>query len=339
MSPAHDTITILVELLLSEQLREVDFFGLYVIVCSQVKFGNRWLGGKLHPPVAIPAVNPIKFCCHKHHSHDYHKIDKERQTIPPATLEQVPILIFLPRGKEYLRTVPIYEIFQNFSIKTLPHFVHESIVLWSLGYRQYKIEFGMPNAIEVLKLMCNQCRCLSLFVTKEELSQTWKDNYPPYEERDSLSFAVHDVKHMEKFVEQPFFEEQIGFFIAMAKILSVTHENNDFITPNYLQYDEQMIFDVEHAISDMNACVFHVFSFLKAKWIAASERTGETKSEFGNKFDCFLEDLAKIAPLSDEVKASMKLVCSSPGFDDAQRIRKYFDSVNAAFPEGFIEQK
>jgi hypothetical protein len=68
----------------------------------------------------------------------------------------------------------------------------------------------MPTAEEILKLQCEGKRCVTAFVTKEGLTATYKDPYPPFEEKDALRFLLHDIQHMEKFVDPKFYCEQVS---------------------------------------------------------------------------------------------------------------------------------
>lgn len=58
-------------------------------------------------------------------------------------------------------------------------------------------------------MQCRGERCITLFIKKEEFGMVMKDNYPPYYEHDPLSFAIHDLQHMEKFMDSKFFAEQV----------------------------------------------------------------------------------------------------------------------------------
>ena len=45
------------------------------------------------------------------------------------------------------------------------------------------------------------------------------------------------------------------------KTILVKSDEENFCVPDYMSYDEQFEFDVEHAVADMNACVFHLVEF------------------------------------------------------------------------------
>jgi hypothetical protein len=270
--------------------------------------------------------NPhAKFCCHQHHFHDFTRNDQIQ--IPPLLLKNVPGIV-IPRHKSYLEDIPVCDIFRYHSLKGVQRYVHEAIVLWADENRQYQLLFRTPSASEVLSMMASSTRCLTVFVEKQQLASTTTDKYPPFETRDCLSFSLHDLKHMEKYAEEKFFLEQVGFFYVMKEILVRNGEDN-FCVPEYMCYDEQFNFDVEHAVADMNACVFHLVEFFKAKWIVASERNQESKEQFTARFSQFLYQLHNILPLSKELKDSLEQVCFNPNIspEDAERIRSYFTTI------------
>lgn len=78
------------------------------------------------------------------------------------------------------------------------------------GKRPAQLLFYMPTAEEILKMQCEGKRCVTAFVTKEALKATYKDPYPPFEEKDCLRFLLHDLQHMEKFVDPKFYCEQVA---------------------------------------------------------------------------------------------------------------------------------
>jgi hypothetical protein len=69
--------------------------------------------------------------------------------------------------------------------------------------------FTLPTARELLAMQAEGRRVISVFVQKEELNQTFKDPYPPFEEKDVVKFLIHDLQHMEKFVDPKFYAEQV----------------------------------------------------------------------------------------------------------------------------------
>lgn len=40
---------------------------------------------------------------------------------------------------------------------------------------------------------------------------------PPYEKRDALKFLIHDLQHLEKFQDDTFYHEQVGFASLIAE--------------------------------------------------------------------------------------------------------------------------
>lgn len=113
-------------------------------------------------------------------------------------------------------------------------------------------------------MQCKGERCLTVFVKKEELNILMKDNYEPYYEHDVFSFAIHDLQHMEKFVDPHFYCEQIGFFYCIKKL--------PYHQQPFVDYDKEFLDDMDHVRSDMNTCISHSFKFFRAKWQLAEWR-------------------------------------------------------------------
>ncbi len=195
--------------------------------------------------------------------------DKERAKITKsfATIQKEPTVI---------------NLYRYFSVNSIPHYVNEFIVNWgkdrftipilsrikittAAGRRPVELFFDMPTAQQILDQQIIGKRCLTIFVKKEELNKTIKDPYPPFEEKTVLKFMVHDIQHMEKFVEPKLYSEQVATFSLLKRVPS---------HPFFANYDKQWQEDYDHAISDMNTCCTHTLMFFKAKWILAEVISG-----------------------------------------------------------------
>ena len=96
-------------------------------------------------------------------------------------------------------------------------------------------------------------RVVTMFTTAEELSS--KHVAPLYymdgmqnHAKDALEFLLHDLKHMENFVDPACSDEQVGFFKCMNQIHD-GHPRRFFVKD--CGYDELLWKELEYVISDM----------------------------------------------------------------------------------------
>ncbi len=68
--------------------------------------------------------------------------------------------------------------------------------------------FDLPTPVELMMMQSEGRRVVSCHVKKHELNESFKDPYPPFEEKDVVKFLIHDLQHMEKFVDPKFYAEQ-----------------------------------------------------------------------------------------------------------------------------------
>lgn len=66
--------------------------------------------------------------------------------------------------------------------------------------------------------------------------------------KDPLEFLVHDLKHMENFIDPATHQEQIGFFKCMLLLNNGTPKEYFIQT---LKYDNLLWTELEYVISDM----------------------------------------------------------------------------------------
>lgn len=127
-------------------------------------------------------------------------VDSSVHELPKSiSLETVPGLIRIPKKLD--PKLGILELFNTCNVKSLKKFVNESLVHWSLNERPYVLFYEIPTPQEVLNMMIHGSRCITVFIDEHNLFTHFKDTYPPYIERDAFSFTVHDIQHMEQFVD------------------------------------------------------------------------------------------------------------------------------------------
>eukprot|EP01034_Spumella_vulgaris_P038261 gene38261-47241_t len=69
--------------------------------------------------------------------------------------------------------------------------------------------------------------------------------------KDPLEFLVHDLKHMENFVDSAIYREQVGFFRCMLGLNS-GKPRSYFLSPppRGFGYDAELWTELEYVISD-----------------------------------------------------------------------------------------
>eukprot|EP00029_Vermamoeba_vermiformis_P007886 TRINITY_DN3539_c0_g1_i2.p1 TRINITY_DN3539_c0_g1~~TRINITY_DN3539_c0_g1_i2.p1 ORF type:complete len:401 (+),score=80.93 TRINITY_DN3539_c0_g1_i2:441-1643(+) len=253
------TITALLQDLNAARLHPAEFAGLYVVLFIQKVFPppKSWLGSVLK----IPVVDSVHDYAPSHPLLDQNKQTNLLSTLMPFTDKE---RAKITKSFAAIQKEPtVINLYRYFSINSIPHYVNEFIVNWAAGHRPVELFFDMPTAQQILDQQTRGKRCVTIFVKKEELNNIIKDPYPPFEEKTVLKFMVHDIQHMEKFVEPRLYSEQVATFGLLKRVPD---------HPFFAHYDKQWQEDYDHAISDMNTCCTHTLMFFKAKWILAEVR-------------------------------------------------------------------
>eukprot|EP00026_Physarum_polycephalum_P008693 Phypoly_transcript_08789.p1 GENE.Phypoly_transcript_08789~~Phypoly_transcript_08789.p1 ORF type:complete len:379 (+),score=53.70 Phypoly_transcript_08789:148-1284(+) len=250
-----------------KRILEVEFIGAYTILFLDFLQPGKWLVG--------PANNG------KNDFFDFH-LDKEHMqchiTISEVLGERMSPNVtsrlqkYFPK-KENVGQVTVIEILEGFRLLKVPQYVCFSLHEWARGRRPGVIMCGFPTPLQVYEMMCNSTRCVSCLISVKDSTSIVHDEYPPYEDRNGLSFLFHDIKHLEKFVEPMYFDEQVAFLRIMRPLITTVPNANHCIKEEILaKYDEEFANDMDHLFSDMNACSSHLLQFFKAKWIDGEHR-------------------------------------------------------------------
>lgn len=216
--------------------------------------------------------------------------------------------------------ISIIQLLQHFNLKDIPTYVNQLLIQWHLCGVPLELLFHIPTSLEVWQMQCVGRRCVTVFVEKHELNNSIKDPYPPFETRDVLSFLMHDLQHMEKFVDLKFYSEQVGF---SAHLMSA---NKTLLK----LYDKSFQYDLEHVTADMNCCVIHLFGFLKSKLKIAEWRKQANVESGENGFELLGEADLKWQSMMFEPLLALDL-----GW--AQR-KPLIESANKMCSTQFLEQ-
>jgi hypothetical protein len=139
--------------------------------------------------------------------------------------------------------------------------VADGLLAWSRGERPVDLVFEVPSPREVLRHQAAGRRFVALL--EDELARRHGDPRHP----DGLSFAIHDLRHLEKFVEPQHHRGQVGFFRAVDRALA-----NIEVVALEQTFDEIWSAERDYVLADMNGCAVFLFSVLKMRLAMAVRR-------------------------------------------------------------------
>lgn len=128
--------------------------------------------------------------------------------------------------------------------------VAEGVAAWSRGERRVVVLDHVPSPLDVLALQARGARCVTLL----------PDERVPAPHEDGFAFALHDLCHLENFVDPEHHAAQVGFF-ATVHAAWVAGHHAELVA----RYDEAFARDLEHVACDMNGCSIFLFAALKMK--------------------------------------------------------------------------
>ena len=150
--------------------------------------------------------------------------------------------------------------------------------MWCAGKRPCVLLFRVPSPMEVLRQQAAGERVVTLFLTRAELSRRHSSQLVYMQggqshSKDPLEFTLHDLKHMEHFVNPDTHLEQVGFFKAMLGLGAPGEGAGPrAFFRSACRLDQTLWHELEYVISDMNTCISHLMGYLLAKLLFAAER-------------------------------------------------------------------
>lgn len=174
----------------------------------------------------------------------------------------VPNSIFLqdvfPRWSNFLiQPIKLLDFFATVRLKQIPESAHISLLKWAQGEYPLILKTHIPNALEVLHFQTKNQRIVTV------LSEPSQLNLYVLDERDPMSFVIHDLVHAAHFFADPEVRsEQLGFYIKMS---------NAYNSGCFADYSSDIQFrkDFEYLISDMNSVSLHLMMSFKTILIHA----------------------------------------------------------------------
>jgi hypothetical protein len=152
---------------------------------------------------------------------------------------------------------PPVVLFAEHRIFSIGEPVAQALVAWANDQRDVELRRDVPTARSLVSLQARGRRCVSLL--GPILAEQPDDR--------GLDFAVHDLCHLEKFVDPEHHRGQRGFFAAVE---------HAFEHPSWhvldARLDDEFRTAVEHVVADMNGSAIFLFAALKMKLRMASRR-------------------------------------------------------------------
>lgn len=152
-------------------------------------------------------------------------------------------------------------VFAERRVCGVPDDVARGLVAWATTGRPADVLPGIPSAHDLLLAQADGRRFVSLL--SDEAAAAFGDPLHP----DGLSFAIHDLCHLEKFVDPEHHVGQRGFFRACARM---------FADPRWQalegRLDPQWHADRDCVVADMNGSAIFLFAALKMKLNMAARR-------------------------------------------------------------------
>jgi hypothetical protein len=138
----------------------------------------------------------------------------------------------------------------------VPVAVARALVAWGDGFPVELLTI-VPEPRDVLALQARGARCVSLLPEGAATS--------PH--ADALAFALHDLCHLDKFVDAEHHVGQVGFFACLESAVA---------RPSWSRFetslDEAFRHDWHHVAADMNGSAVFLFAALKMKLKMAVRR-------------------------------------------------------------------
>jgi hypothetical protein len=233
---------------------------------------------------------------------------------------------------------PALRTFVERRVRGVPEAVVRGLLAWDRGERPVDVLSEVPAARHVLALQARGRRCVCLVDDAAALAHG--DPRHP----DGLTFALHDLCHLEKFVAPEHHAGQVGFFRLVERALD---------TPAMLaverDFDDTWRADRDYVIADMNGSAVFLFAALKMKLNMAVRRRlqrqrggdagvrSNVANVAGGRLDAAeraavepaLDVLLRAMALPDDIRDAARVVSARrdrPG--DARRLLDHFEVVS-----------
>jgi hypothetical protein len=209
-------------------------------------------------------------------------------------------------------------------IHRLSFAVARALLAWADGF-PVELFTDVPTAATVLALQAEGRRCVSLL-------PEGADTRP---HADVLAFTLHDLCHLDKFIDREHHRGQVGFFACLHRAV-----RDDAWGALESNFDADFTRDWEHVAADMNGSAVFLFAALKMKLKMAARRHvaategrrpdagGPLTPSEARAYGYFLEDLLRLLRLYGDIAEAARR--TSTRRDDpvaAQKLLRHFEAM------------
>lgn len=231
--------------------------------------------------------------------------------------------------------IPSLALIAAMRLRCVERAVAAGLVAWGEGARDVELYFDVPHARDVLALQARGRRCVTLLEDDAHDAED-KANVLAKGSQDPLAFCMHDLCHLEKFVDPEHHVAQVGFFATLHAAMG---------DPSWgsldAGFDEAWAADRDHVAADMNGSPIFLFAALKMKLKMAVRRRvarerGITLPPFGGAldpgelcaFDEALEELLDRLSLCGETReAALAVSTRRDAHDAAMTLQRHFEDA------------
>ena len=213
---------------------------------------------------------------------------------------------------------PALRTFAERRVRGVPEDVVRGLFAWDRGERPVDLLSEVPAARQVLALQARGRRCVGLL--DDAAARAHGDPRHP----DGLTFALHDLCHLEKFVAPEHHAGQVGFFRIVERALDAPP-----MVALERELDDTWRADRDYVIADMNGSAVFLFAALKMKLAMAVRRRlqSDDPAAAAPAIDVLLDALC----LPDDVREAARAV--SRRRDRPAAARRLLAHFEAAAPE------
>ncbi|CAF0874690.1 unnamed protein product [Brachionus calyciflorus] len=226
---------------------------------------------------------------------NYNQIDHENQ-IKSKSIESLKFNFKNKNINLKLKNYKIQSLFDLvncFSLHSVPHSARYTLVKWYSNKNNFNLKLfinQIPTSLEVLEMQAQSQRCVSLIADRIDCLVL--------NERDPLSFLLHDLVHAYKmFSNEYILKGQIGFYKSILKLVNIFKSDLNLMCGKDDKFKEEF----DYLISDMNSHSKHLFYYFKAclinyfkrKFDLSDEKflSNESLDEFNRLFESFIDVL------------------------------------------------
>lgn len=189
----------------------------------------------------------------------------------------------------------VFQWIQTIRFRGIPEAGRQGLLNWIQGHYPLILCLYIPTPDEVFQWQKKGQRCVSFFLSPEDLCTT--KNH-----RDTLSFIIHDLIHADEFYRDPARKkQQIGFYGWIERLEEVAWVQK--MKQNNVEFVEKW----DYLRSDMNSYCGHLLKTVHS--VLEQTRNAELKQKYAqtpevinksNEFNFFWQDLIAQTGLNSE---------------------------------------